>query len=211
MLHNSQKRFHDVMAIILSLHEPLSLSFLSTLFSGSLQVQEIAKPLGSLLDGVHDKDKPIQPLHSLFHNFLQDKSHSASFHIQILPQHSFLLGWALIACMHSTLHFNICSLKDSWLLNAAVPNLMDQVNNAIPPHLSYSCLQWMSHLQHVQAALSSKLLQGVTTFKDFFQYWLEPISLLSLSSPLLSILSAMKTCTILIAWTKVIPRLVMNI
>ncbi|KAF8124298.1 hypothetical protein EV363DRAFT_1454616 [Boletus edulis] len=99
------------------------------------------------------------------------------------------------------LRFNICDLKDSRDRNSNIPDLPSRVNKAIPPHLSYSCQCWMYHLQYVEH--SPALVNEVTAFfKDFFPYWLEAISLLSLSSPLSSIPSAIETCTILKDWAK---------
>ena len=201
-LKHTQRRFHDVMAIVLSLHEPLSLASLDTLFGDSLKVREIIKPLGSLLDGVLDEEKPIRPLHTSFRDFLLDEARSLAFHVPILPHHSLSLGQALLGCMQEMLTFNMCNLKDSKLCNAAIPDLSHHVNKAIPPHLSYSCQYWMSHLQHTEC--TPELLDKVTLFfKKFFPYWLEAISLLSISSPLIPILSALRTCTILQTWTKV--------
>jgi hypothetical protein len=54
------------------------------------------------------------------------------------------------------------------------------------------------------AECSPELLQQVTSFfKNLFPFWLEAISLLSLSSPVSYILAAVETCTILEKWTKV--------
>ena len=195
-----QRRFCNVMGVILALNEPLSLVSLSTLFGTSLNVLEIIKPLGSLLDGVHDAYRPIYPLHTSFRDFLLDKGRSSSFHVEIQLQHSFLLGRSLLACMRDMLRFNICDLKDSRLFNAVVPNLTDQVNGAIPTHLSYSCQYWMDHLQHTNC--TPELLGEVTAFFKNF-YWLEAISLLSLSSPHLPIENALQTCIILQTWAKV--------
>ena len=201
-LHVAQRQFHDVMAVVLALSEPLSLASLTVLFRGGLKVRDIIEPLGSLLDGAHDEDKPIWPLHTSFRDFLLDEARSSSFHIQILPQHSLILRGALLACMRDLLKFNICDLKDSRLRNTAVPDLIHQVNKAIPHHLSYACQYWMDHLQH--ANFTPELLKEVTLFfKDFFPYWVEAISLLSLSSPLSPILSATETCTLLETWAKV--------
>ena len=61
--------FREVMAVILALNEPLSITSLSTLFVGRLDVQDVVEPLGSLLDGVLDADKPIRPLHTSFRDF----------------------------------------------------------------------------------------------------------------------------------------------
>jgi len=100
------------------------------------------------------------------------------------------------------LRFNICDLKDSQVLNAAIPDLPSQVKRAIPSYLTYSCQYWMHHLQ--LASCTPDLLNEVTLFfKDMFPYWLEAISLLSLSFPVSFILSALETCTMLREWAKV--------
>ena len=201
-LDSARCRFGDVMAIVLSLNEPLSIASLVALFGSELKVREIIQPLGSLLDGVVDEDKPIRPLHTSFRDFLLDEARSSAFHIPILSQHSHSLGRALLACMRNKLKFNICGLKDSRVRNAAIPDLANRVNKAIPPHLSYACRYWMGHLQHATCTLN--LLDEVMIFfKDFFPYWLEVISLLSHSPSLSSIPSALDTCTILSTWAKV--------
>ena len=204
---DTRQSFHDVMAVILVLHEPLSLASLTALFHSNeeLDIRYIIKPMGSLLDGVLDEDKPIRPLHSSFRDFLLDESRSSTFHICILPHHSLSLGRALLACMRDKLRFNICNLKDSRLRNAAVPDLYNRVKNAIPSPLSYSCQYWMDHLQ--QTDCTPELLKEVTLFfKGFFPYWLEAISLLSHNSHnshLSPILFALKACTILSTWAEV--------
>ena len=211
-LDEGQKYFREVMALLLALKEPLSLVSLSALFDSNedLSVQAVIKPMGSLLDGVLDEQKPIRPLHTSFRDFLLDKARSYAFHIHIVPDHSLFIGRALLACMRGMLRFNICDLKDSRLRNTVVPKLADQVNKAIPPRLSYACLYWMDHLQ--SANCTPDLLNEVTQFfKGHFPYWLEAISLLSLSSPLSSILSAIQTCTILMTWAKVRSSLLIEV
>ena len=194
--------FREVMAVVLALKEPLSITSLSTLFAGRLSIRDIIEPLGSLLDGVLDEEKPIRPLHTSFRDFLLDNTRSSVFHVHIQPQHSLCLGQALLACMRDMLRFNICDLKDSRVYNTAVPDLPNRVNKAIPPYLAYSCHYWMDHLQDVDCAPA--MLNEVTLFfKDMVPYWLEAISLLSLSSPLSSIPFALETCTILGKWAEV--------
>jgi len=178
------------------------LSHPSLLFVERLSIRDIIKPLGSLLDGVLDEEKPIRPLHTSFRDFLLDQARSLVFHVYIQPQHSLCLGRALLACMRNMLRFNICDLKDSRVLNAAIPDLLGRVEKAIPPYLAYSCQYWMHHLQH--ASCTPDLLNEITLFfEDMFPYWLEAISLLSLSSTVSSILSAIETCTMLREWAKV--------
>lgn len=198
----TQRRFREVMAVVLALKEPLSITSLSALFAGRLSVRNIIKPMGSLLDGVLDEEKPIRPLHTSFRDFLLDEARSSTFHVNIQSRHSLFLGQATLACMQKMLRFNICDLEDSRIRNTVVPDLLSRVIKAIPPHLSYSCLYWMNHLQHSNCT-PDLLNEVVLFFKDFLPYWLEAISLLSLSSPLSVILSALDTCTLLEKWTKV--------
>jgi hypothetical protein len=204
MLSQARQSFRDVMAIILALQEPLSLMSLSALlgFDEDFDIREIVKPMGSLLDGVHDEEKPIRPLHSSFRDFLLDEARSSSFHIVIGTHHSLRLGKALVGCMQNMLRFNICDLKNSRIPNKAIPDLSSRVKKAIPPRLIYSCQYWMVHLSNT--APDQELLDTITCFfKKFFPYWLEAISLLASSSPLVFILSAVETCRLLKKWAKV--------
>ena len=205
----ARDRFRDVMAVVLALKEPMSLTSLSALFGKDLKARNVIKPLGSLLDGVLDEEKPIRPLHTSFRDFLLDEHRSSSFHLDILQRHHLFLGHALLACMQKMLKFNICDLKDSRLCNSEVSDLTSRVTKAISPHLAYSCQHWMGHMQHAEC--SPELLEQVTSFfKNFFPFWLEAISLLSLSSPVSYILAAVETCTLLKKWTKVGSTVMMS-
>ena len=205
---DARERFRRVMAIVLTLKEPLSLTSLSALFGKDLKAHIIIKPLGSLLDGVLDEEKPIRPLHTSFRDFLLHEDRSSVFHLDILPRHHLVLGRALLGCMQKMLKFNICDLRDSRLRNAEVSNLPSRVTKAIPRHLTYSCQYWMDHMQHAECPPE---LEKVTSFfKNFFPFWLEAISLLSLSSPSSYILAALETCTILEKWAKVRSTVMIN-
>ena len=95
-MDDSRDRFCEVMAIVLALKEPLSLTSLSALFGKDLKVRNIIQPLGSLLDGVLDEEKPIRPLHTSFRDFLLDEHRSSIFHLDILPRHHLFLGHVLL-------------------------------------------------------------------------------------------------------------------
>ncbi|KAG6374155.1 hypothetical protein JVT61DRAFT_4803 [Boletus reticuloceps] len=56
---SSQRRFRDVMTVVLALKEPLPLPSLSTLFGGYLDIRDVIPVLASLLDGVLDEQRPI--------------------------------------------------------------------------------------------------------------------------------------------------------
>ena len=201
-LDHVQDKFREVMAFVLVLKEPLSLVSLSSLFDHDPNIRDIIKPLGSLLDGAHNEQKPIRPLHTSFRDFLLDDARSLSFHVDILPRHSLSLGHASLCHMRKTLKFNICGLKDSRLRNSAVPDLADRVTKAISPCVAYSCQYWMDHMQHAEC--TTELLDEVTSFfKKFFPFWLEAISLYSVFQPVSSTLCALTTCTLLRKWAKV--------
>jgi hypothetical protein len=151
-LADTRHRFREVMAVVLALRDPLSLTSLSSLFDKNLKIRTIITPLGSLLDGVLDEEKPIRPLHTSFRDFLLDEDRSSIFHLDILPRHHLFLGRALLTCMEKTLKFNICDLEDSRLRNTKVPDLTSRVTKAIPPHLAYSCQYWMGHMRHAECS-----------------------------------------------------------
>ncbi|KAG9312578.1 hypothetical protein JVU11DRAFT_6974 [Chiua virens] len=211
-----QDRFREVMGVVLALKEPLPLPSLSNLFRGHLKitvdipedvpidvpvdVRAMVSSLASLLDGACDDQKPVRPLHASFYDFLRDSKRSSAFHVPFLPQHSLTLGQASLACMCRMLKFNICGLADSRILNDKISGLSGHVDEAIPPHLSYSCLYWMDHLQHTSCS-SDLISEIILFFKRFFPYWLEVISLLSLSSAS-PISSALQTCITLQHWAQ---------
>ena len=105
----------DVMALLLALKEPQSLTSLSSLFGTDedQRIRNIIEVMASLLDGVLLDETPIRPIHTSFHNFLLDESRSSVFHARIVPRHSLSIGQALLACMRNMLRFNMCDLKDS--------------------------------------------------------------------------------------------------
>ena len=209
VLDNVRHKFREVMAFVLALKEPLSLTSLSALCDGDRNIRDIIKPLGSLLDGAHNEQKPIRALHTSFRDFLLDNARSSAFHVDILSRQS-SLGRASLSCMQKMLKFNICDLKDSRLRNNAIPDLATRVTKAIPPYLAYSCQYWMDHVQHTECTLAS--LDEITSFfKEFFPFWIEAISLLSHSYHVSCTLSALTTCTILKQWAKVGLRTVMKV
>ena len=85
---------------MLALKEPLYLASLTSQFDNDLSIQDIIRPMPSLLDGLLDEKKPITPLYTLFHDFLPNKPRSSVFHIDTRPKH----------CLHAC---KICSSSTS--------------------------------------------------------------------------------------------------
>ncbi|KIJ58802.1 hypothetical protein HYDPIDRAFT_101954, partial [Hydnomerulius pinastri MD-312] len=195
-------QFRDVMGVVLALNEPLSLSALEGMFHGKVNFGCIIQSMGSLLAGVANKQKPVQPLHTSFRDFLLDGDCSLAFHVPITSQHQHNIGLASIACMQRMLKFNMCNLEDSRVFNSKVDGLQERVKAAIPPYLAYSCQYWMEHLH--SGEYSQDVVDQVTDFfKSCFPYWLEAISLLSQLVPIIHISSAQQSCVLLEKWAKV--------
>jgi hypothetical protein len=78
--------------------------------------------------------------------------------------------------MKENLRFNICGLESSHILNADVPDLMSREKQHIPPHLSYSCSWWASHL--AEAEFDNGIFRDLENFmQKQFLFWLEILSI----------------------------------
>jgi hypothetical protein len=78
--------------------------------------------------------------------------------------------------MNAELRFNICQIETSHLHNDKL-NLSARIKEAIPDHLSYSCLFGADHLQYT--SFDIEILKEVKDFM-FIQllHWLEVLGLL---------------------------------
>src|ERR1700754_3891772 len=132
-------RFRSVIGEILAAYEPLPISALTSLRSGTEKaniVNLIVRPLGAVLSGVSSRDTPVQPIHTSFRDFLLDEDRSGPFHVDAQVCHLPLVNGCL-KTMASLLQFNICKLPSSFLRNSEVPGLHTRIKKHIPIHLSY--------------------------------------------------------------------------
>jgi hypothetical protein len=139
-------------------------------------VVEMLGHLGSLLSNVTSSDDtlPIVPLHTSFRDFLANER-SGAFHIDIGKAHR-RLAHSCLGLMLNSLKFNICKLDSSYLANRDVPDLAFRIAEYIPPALSYACIFWGGHLEHigVEQDLFPKLR---SLFETRFLFWLEVLSI----------------------------------
>ncbi|KAJ7098937.1 WD40-repeat-containing domain protein [Mycena epipterygia] len=119
-------------------------------------------------------------LHASFADYLTDPERSGGqpWSIDLGINHRTLsLACLRILNSPSELRFNMCGLKDSHLLNVAVPRLSDQVAAAISPQLLYSSCFWLNHIQ--ATLFDTRVLEEMDMFfHNQFLYWLEVLSLL---------------------------------
>jgi hypothetical protein len=182
----AQSLFRAIMGQLFAAFEPLSIDSLITLRrhapvddpEDSEPVLEILHHLGSLLSNVtsSDQTRPIIPLHTSFRDFLTNKTSNA-FYVDLAGAHH-QLAHSCIGLMLNNLEFNICKLESSYLANSDVPGIDSRITRYIPPALSYACIFWGKHLEHVdfERDLFAKLKSLAETK---FLFWLEVLSLKS--------------------------------
>src|SRR6266487_2859381 len=65
-----------------------------------------------------------------------------------LPDIHFKLTHTCLDIMTTNLHYNICQLEDSSVLNHELPNLAERLLKYVPEQLLYSCRFWPAHIQY---------------------------------------------------------------
>jgi len=186
--------FWSVMGQILALFEPLSLAALMSMrkhfpsgLVGANSVISVVKHMGSLLSGITNHSVPIRPLHSSFHDYLTDCSRSKRFYIDT-SLHKYDIAYSTLQIMKEELHFNMCGLETSYLLNSDVPDLAQRIKQSISSALSYSCQYWAAHVAATVFGL--QLANQVRGFlHQQFLFWIEVLSLMKsvpLAAPALS-------------------------
>jgi NACHT domain len=198
--HEAQILFRSVMGQLFAAIEPLSLHSLIILRrhapiddpEDSDPVVEMLRHLGSLLSNVTSSDQtgPIVPLHTSFRDFLTSKK-SDMFYVDLGYAHH-QLAHSCLSLMLRNLKFNICKLESSYLANRDVPDIESRIAKHIPPALSYACVFWYDHLEHLgfEHDLFTKL-QSLLEAK--FLFWLEVLSMKSRVGLASRALSSLKT------------------
>jgi AAA ATPase domain len=184
----AQALFRSIMGQLFAAIEPLSIESLIVLRrhapvddpedSDPVPVLEILGHLGSLLSHVtsSDQTRPIIPLHTSFRDFLTNRT-SNVFYVDLQDAHH-RLTHSCLGLMLDELKFNICKLESSYLANSDVPDIDSRISKYIPPGLSYACVFWGNHLEHVafEHDLFAKLK---SLFETKFLFLLEVLSLTS--------------------------------
>ncbi|KAE9393321.1 WD40 repeat-like protein, partial [Gymnopus androsaceus JB14] len=186
--HDSQamSQYRMVMVQILAAFEPLSNLSLQKLQLSRCrylgqdyddeELDAVIEYLGSLLTGVDQRNTPIRPVHTSIHDFLVDEKRSGEYAVKLQEGHK-MLAIGTLQLMITDLHFNMCDLESSHLLNSQVENLSERIVNNISPDLSYACLFWGSHVIDSQLyTILSALLQQFLIEVSLF--WMEVLSIM---------------------------------
>ena len=189
--------FRSVMGQLITSIEPLSICSLTTLRRHANNVDDhdavviLLHHLGSLLSNVHSSNEnlPIIPLHTSFCDFLINKEKSGNFWVNLCDAHH-QMAHSCLGILLSSLRFNICELKTSYLANKDVINLNMHIDEHISPALLYACHFWYEHLEHI--GFETRLFRKLQTlFEKKFLFWLEALSLTNHVSLALAACSAL--------------------
>jgi len=168
-------------AVILAVN-PLSPSAIATLLGlNTKDVFPLLTSISSLLILREDADRPVQPFHKSFPDFVTDPTRCTDKGIHVSPPHHHLqLLMGCLGLMNGTLEKNMCGLPDG-VANSDVSDLKDRTERCIDPALRYACLSWHMHLI---AADTTPARAPVTTptlhqfLETKFLFWLEVLSVL---------------------------------
>ncbi|CUA74660.1 putative WD repeat-containing protein all2124 [Nostoc sp, PCC 7120] [Rhizoctonia solani] len=144
----------------------------------------------SMLSGLGDKDDTIaalQPLRSVLHvsehsglvttlhasfpDFMFSQARSGTFHCDKVV-HSQAISTQCFNVMRDQLRFNICSIQSSFIPNAKIPKLEEQITTNISEELFYTCRFWMDHLSETDLVDTSLLLAN-ELLSERLLFWME--------------------------------------
>ncbi|KAG8793289.1 POC1 centriolar protein A [Ceratobasidium sp. 428] len=182
--------------VVTSARAPLSVVGLASLLRGRVSQSVLERVVGSLSSVLYTDQKlggAIRIFHPSFMDYITDPSRSKDLCVAQSEQ-NIILAECCIDTMTESLKFNICGLETSDRFNSDVQDIDNRVLSAIPPHLSYSCLYWSSHVASARAdSLEARLQQFL--FGPKLLYWIEALSLLGkLSTAPPGLLALMGCC-----------------
>ncbi|KIM24806.1 hypothetical protein M408DRAFT_75367 [Serendipita vermifera MAFF 305830] len=155
------KDFKSVLGAIIFAREPLDFVSLALFLSIDGSTMEyICNGLKSVLDC----GKIIRIRHQSFVDFLLDPKECSLAFLLDKEREANSLTLCCLNTMKQHLKFNICDLESSYVRNQDVPNLTLQVDECIPPYLSYSSCYWTSHL--AETSYGNEVYDSVKYFMD---------------------------------------------
>jgi hypothetical protein len=169
-------KVHSVLSAVVLAANPLSPFAIAMLLGFDLEdVTPLLLSVHSLLVLHEDINKPVQPFHKSFPDFITDPTRCTNQRFYISPSHHLELLVCCLNLMDNTLEKNMCQLPEA-AVNSQVLDLQERADNNISQALQYACRSWHKHLvneptDEITSALCSFL-------KKKFLLWLEVLSVL---------------------------------
>ena len=124
---------------------------------------------------IYQRGKPIRLYHTSFYDYLTStETSSEAWYIDEIESKRKITEQCFVG-MDRMLHFNMCHLESSYVVNRDVVDLEERVHNYISSSLYYICCHWSNHLRDTPY---SNVMQGA--LKRFaynhLLFWLEVMS-----------------------------------
>ena len=170
----TKELFSDIMGLILFGKEQMT----DLKIDGILGVEEgttsdILSCLRSLI--IYDSGKPIRLHHTSFFDYLISSStRNESWHIDETESKRKIAEQCFVG-MDRMLHFNMCHLESSYVVNRYVVDIEERVHNYISSSLYYICCHWSNHL--LDTPYSDGMRDALRVFAyNHLLFWLEVMS-----------------------------------
>ncbi|THU91294.1 WD40 repeat-like protein [Dendrothele bispora CBS 962.96] len=131
---------------VVSTATPVTCDTISQLLGYDIEtVQAIITSLQSVMY-INKKDNKVYTFHASFVDYIFSAERSKENYCDQLV-HQVLLEEACLSIMDKKLHFNMCNLPSSFLLDKEVEGIEKRIAENIPGELEYCCFFWAYHLE----------------------------------------------------------------
>ncbi|KAF5374038.1 hypothetical protein D9757_010074 [Collybiopsis confluens] len=168
------EKHRKVLGAIICAKQPLRVDDLARLLEenthtvGENLVLRVVKALHAT---VYIREECIYTYHKSFHDF---------FEKGFVGLYETLLAKQCLRIMLHSLHFNMCDLPSSYLLDSEVPDLPRKVNQKLGNEIGYAVCHGMAHIIQVSQDGTEEVLMLLQEFeKEKILFWIEAMNLLN--------------------------------
>ena len=169
----------SVLSAVVLVANPLSPSAIATLMGFECdEVLSLLESIQSLLALHEDINRPIQPFHKSFPDFITDPTRCVNTRFHISSDYHAQLVLRCLELMSMSLEKNMCSLPD-YALNSKVEDLPKRIEESnIHGALEYACRSWHMHLITTKDQITNVVFALQHFLEGKFLFWLEVLSVL---------------------------------
>ncbi|THU97559.1 WD40 repeat-like protein [Dendrothele bispora CBS 962.96] len=172
-----------VVHTVVSAATPVTCNTISHLLGYDVDVHDVQATVDNLNSVLYidEKDKKVYTFHASFSDYILSAKRSGENHCD-QSMHHVLLKDACFRIMNEQLHFNICNLPSSFLLDKEVPDIDKRIDENVPSELEYCCFFWAYHLGKCMVddgmiSMLRKFIQRKMIFWIEVMFLLEKLSL----------------------------------
>ena len=185
-------KIRSVLGAVILATNPLSPSTIAVLLGFDTEdTFPLLSSVRSLLILQEDVDRPVQPFHKSFPDFIIDPARCVNqrFHVSP-PDHHVELLVGCLELMNRRLEQNMCRLPDG-VVNLEVDNLKERTEEYIGHGLLYACRSWYKHLVGTVPAHAPGITSILHRFLEGkFLFWLEVLSVIGAAREAIGALDA---------------------